>query len=67
MSTTATSIETIIENNCIDCKHFREPIRSSPCLCDPVYDIISHAANEPEKEQSFVQEWERQQEHHNTL
>jgi hypothetical protein len=32
--------ESIIENNCLECEEFGKDIRTSPCICEPLNDII---------------------------
>lgn len=51
----------IIAENCIECAHFKEDIRTSPCLCDVIADVILQKSG-CSKSQKYVSEWEQQRE-----
>jgi hypothetical protein len=57
-------IEDVIVENCLECEHFFADIRTSPCLCDVIADVILQESSQHGRnaDQKYVSEWEHQQE-----
>lgn len=49
--------ESLIEVNCAACEHFRKALALSPCICEPVMDLITAHIKSEKEEDSICASW----------